>query len=514
MNDLRNGIEEQNEEMEIDLYQLLTDLWKNLRRLWWLVLLCVVLASGGFYAYQFLFQTPMYESTATFTVATGGESEGSASFYYDKSTADQLSKTFPYILESSYFSSVLKEQLGTRSINGTITAETITNSNVVTMKVESSDPQDAYDILTAAIAVYPETAHFVLGDISFEMLSEPEVPKAPYNQYGRVRTVLMGAAGGFLVALVICGLLALFCKNVNSPDEMKKFTSIRCLARLPRVRFKARSEKKDNRVTFGNDRLSYGYKESIRILANRLVKALASGKGKVILVTSTVAGEGKSVTAVNLAHKLGADGHSVLLVDGDLRKQNDGELLGYQGRYGLEDILEAESETAVLDKVLENSRDIRDTGICFLGGSRKNRQPAPVLSNEKVRGFLEMMRRKMDYIIIDSPPCALFQDASILAEYADGILYVVKYDKLSARKIRDGLRSLGGRKTQFLGYVFNDCPESSGGYGYGRYGYGKYGYGRYGYGRYSYGKYGGYGRRKKPEKTEVSDETNTTEKKE
>lgn len=512
MNDQRKGIEEQNEGMEIDLYQLAVNLWKNLRRLWWLVILCAVLGAGGFCAFQFLCRTPMYESSATFTVATGAES--GASFYYDSGTADQLSKTFPYILDSSYFRSVLQEQLGTGSLNGTITAETIANSNVVTMKVQSSDPQDAYDILTAAIAVYPETAHFVLGDISFEMLTQPEVPSAPYNQFGLARTVLMGAGGGSFLAVVICGLLALFFRNVSSTDEMKKFTSIRCLARLPKVRFKARSEKQDTRVTFFNERLPYGYRESIRILANRVVKALARTEGRVVLVTSTAAGEGKSVTAVNLAHKLGADGYRVLLVDGDLRKQNDGQLLGCQGRYGLKEVAEAESEAGALAGIVENSHSVRNTGICFLGGSEKETQPASILSSEKIRAFLALMRRKMDYIIIDTPPCGLFQDASILAEYADGILYVVKYDKLPARKIRDGLRTMGGQKKNFLGYVFNDCPEASGGYGYGRYGYGQYGYGRYGYGQYSYGKYGsrGYGLKKKKDEESVSAERSTVEK--
>lgn len=507
MNDLREEIEEQKEGMEIDLYLLLGELWKNLKNLWWLTVLLMVIGAGIFCVFRFGFQTPMYESSATFTVATGEESGGSFSFYYDSSTADQLSKTFPYILESSYFRSVLLDQLDTKSLNGTITAETITNSNVVTMKVQSTDPQDAYDILVAAITVYPETAHFVLGDISFEMLTEPVVPTAPYNQSGVLQTIITGASAGLVTALLFCSLLALFNRNVCSAEEMKKISSIRCLARLPRVRFKARSENRDTRVTFLNERLSFGYNESIRILANRVVKTLKQSSGKVLLVTSTVVGEGKSVTAVNLAHKLGTDGYKVLLIDGDMRKQSDGELLDIKGEYSLEDVLAAENEAGALAGVVRNSRVVRSTGVCFLGSGKTVSQPASLLSNEKIRYFVKAMREKMDYIIIDTPPCSMFQDAAILADYADGVLYVVKYDRLSARKIRDGLRTLGGQKAMIIGYVFNGCPEASGGYGYGRYGYGKYGYGRYGYGRYSYGKYGGrhYGLKKNKEEKSVEE---------
>lgn len=114
------------------------------------------------------------------------------------------------------------------------------------------------------------------------------------------------------------------------------------------------------------------------------------------------------------------------------------------------------------------------------------------MSSKRARRFLDTMRNRMDYIIIDSPPCTLFQDASILAEYADEILYVVKYDKLPSWKIRDGLKSIGNQKAVVSGYILNECPEMRGGYGYGRYGYGKYSYGKYGYGKYGYG-HRGYG---------------------
>lgn len=114
------------------------------------------------------------------------------------------------------------------------------------------------------------------------------------------------------------------------------------------------------------------------------------------------------------------------------------------------------------------------------------KQPAPLLSSRKAEKFLEEMRKRMDYIIIDTPPSGMFQDAGILADLADGILYVVKYDFVSQQGIREGLTALQGKKTPVLGYVFNQYPESSSEYGYGRYGYGGYGYSRYGYDRYRY----------------------------
>ena len=145
MADHRREIETEmhNDEMEIDLGRLFLGMWKSFRKLWWMVLALALAGALLFTVYQRVFREPVYACTATFTVTTGDESSGSYSFYYDSTTADQMSKTFPYVLESGFFRNALMEQLGTDTLNGTITAETIEDSNVVTMRAESPDAGSA-----------------------------------------------------------------------------------------------------------------------------------------------------------------------------------------------------------------------------------------------------------------------------------------------------------------------------------------------------------------------------------
>ena len=215
-------IKEQNDEVEIDLGRLIQSMWKSFRKLWWLVLALVTAGAAVFTVYQRFYNKPLYACTATFTVGTGDESSGSYSFYYDSTTADQMSKTFPYILESSFFRNTLLEQLGTDTLNGTITAETIEDSNVVTMRAESPSAEDARAILDTAIAVYPDTARFVLGDIQFNMLDEPSTPTEPFNQMGIKRSVAFGGLGGLVLSVCILGVLALFRQTARDQDEMKR----------------------------------------------------------------------------------------------------------------------------------------------------------------------------------------------------------------------------------------------------------------------------------------------------
>ena len=479
MEEIRHKIQGPYDEGEIDLLQLVSEVGKQIRRLWWLCVLLVLASTAAVMGMLFFARNPIYESSASFTVATGAES-GSYGFYYDSGTADQLSMTFPYILESGYFRSVLLEHLGTNELNGAITAETISGSNVVTMKVQSSSPQDAYAILTAAIEIYPEAAHFVLGDISFSMLTQPQIPTEPYNRPSMVKSGLMGVGLGILISLGILVLLSIFHKNMCSKEEMKRITSMRCLAMVPRVHIKARTKKRTMQLSFLNPSLPHSYTESIRVLKNRIAMAMESDGQKVLLVTSTVSGEGKSVTAVNLAGQLAMDGARVLLIDGDLRKQRDGQLLNLTAEYGLVEACQASDMEAVWNGIERNSAAMQEHGLLVLAGNKPMYQPAALLSSPALKRCVEGLRERVDYIIIDSPPCGLFQDTAILAECADGILYLVGYDRLPANAVRDGIHALGGQSAVFLGYAFNACPESRGGYGYGKYGYGRSG--EYGYG--------------------------------
>lgn len=470
------------EEMEIDLLELARDFFRVFRKFWWLFLLLMVVCAGGYGLYSYLTYTPAYRCSATFTVSAGDEESGSYSFYYDQNSADQLSKTFPYILDSSYFRSVLSEHLGQPSLNGTITAETVENSNMVTMTVESPNAQDALNILQTALEIYPETARFVLGATQFHLIDTPEMPEAPYNQPDLVRTGGIGILAGAAAGVIVLGVMAFFRRTAKSPEDLKRFTSLKCLAMIPYVKFKARNRKVQASLSALNERLPYGYRETIRALQIRLEREMAKNGEKILMVTSTMPDEGKSTVAVALAEMFASRGKKVLLVDGDLRKQKDAQLLGCGDGFGLQDIFREGRRPEVKIRRLKKQK------FWLLGSTRRIERPAGVLSHAGMPEVIRQLAGKMDYVILDTPPCGMFQDAALMEAYVDAVLYVVKYDAVPQQKIMESLSFLKGSGTRFLGYVFNSCPQGANDYGYGRYGYGRYGYGRYGYA--SYRRYG------------------------
>ena len=119
--------------------------------------------------------------------------------------------------------------------------------------------------------------------------------------------------------------------------------------------------------------------------------------------------------------------------------------------------------------------------ISYLCGSAAYKKPGSLLIHEKLEQLLNQLRQEYDLILLDAPPAELFADAGTLAQCADSVLYIIRYDYIQKWRILDCIYDLQKCGAEMMGYVFNAAPSRRGRYGYGRYGYGYYGY-SYGYG--------------------------------
>ncbi len=488
----------QQDELEIDLWVLLRDFIVGCTKFWWLVVLLAVLGAASMLLKDTGFYTPMYMSQATFTVTTNtsGDVSSSYNFYYDSSTAQQLSLTFPYILSSDLLTDAIMQDMGTTSINRSISATSISDSNMITMSVISSDPEDAQAILESAIRVYPDVARFVIGPTKFNMIDAPTLPTTPYNQPRYSVNFAKGAMAGAGIGILLIAVYAFLRKTVHKEEEIRQVINLKCLASIPNLKQKKRNKRRKQPLPSILDRrIDPYFVENMDSLYLRIIHEMETRKGKTILVTSTVSGEGKSVVALNLAYELAKNKHHVLLIDADLRKQDlRRQLKVADFNEGLQSL-----ENGV-DAAVHSISYLQDKGIYFLGGDRKIKDPSSLLSSENMETFMKFMHEYMDYVIIDAPPCEGFDDALVLENYVDGILYVVKQDYVQKRRIVDSISMLADTQADLIGYVFNGVSHMMHGYGYGRYGYGYYS--RYGhYGRY--GKSYGYG--KKQEKNNDSE---------
>lgn len=467
---------------QIDILRFLSIFLRGFRILWWTILLLAVLAGGFFALRSWRSYTPMYKSSVSFSVELAETSGYTYSYYYNSSTASQMAATFPYILESDLLIDLVKEELGTSYINGTISAQSVADTNLFILTVTSSSAQDAYDILQAVIIHYSDVSDYVIGDTQLTLIEEAVVADAPYNSPGIRNAALKGAVFGVILGLLLILIGGLARGTICRESEIEDVLNVRSFGSLPQVIFKKHRTEKDERLLLTDAKIPEGYRESVRSCALALEQELRKQKRKIVLFTSSSEGEGVSSAAENLAEAFSEMDCKVLLLEGDLTSVNSGaegtevglDDLLYGGR-GYEQALRQDAESSFLR----------------LGCRSKLRERAILSRGQEIGRVLSHYAEKMDYIFIDAPACTNLSQTAIFARHADAIVFVIRQDSVPVRRIAENIEEISSYGAVFSGCILNGMKESRPSYGYGyhyRYGYGS----RYGsrYGSHYGSRYG------------------------
>ena len=192
-------------------------------------------------------------------------------------------------------------------------------------------------------------------------------------------------------------------------------------------------------------------------------KIMFTGKGEkcpIFAVTSSLASDGKTTNAVNLAISFAIADQRVLLIDADMRKPSIHRHFGCESRNGLSEVLAGLTTEINLRKT-----DTEKLTILTAGQIPPN--PAELLSNDKMDTLLEYVRGYFDYVIIDTPPVNIVTDATVLAEKVTGYVFVAQSGKNHIRDIADALHQLEDMNANMVGMILNDpANEAENHYGY------------------------------------------------
>ena len=469
----------------IDISELLSRFFRELKKLWIPAIIVTAAFAVLFALRAKMNYTPMYQSRAMFTVSSGYSSDDilSYSYYYDNEAAKQLAAAFPYMLGTDVMNELVKNELGVSYINGSIRAEAVADTNLFILTVTSSDPQDAYDILEAVIASYPRVALYMVDYSQVIMKSEPTVPTAPYNSFSWKGSAVKGGILGLGLSCLAALVLAMMRKTIFSAADLKASANVPILASVARTSAKKRRSGKGI-ISLTHAGVDPDFVEAMRGLRIKLLRAMSEPGAQVILVTSTLPGEGKTTISANLALSLASSGLRTVLIDTDLRKQDTKAAVGVNDtRPGLPEYMTDSNikVASMLSPVPGSSLEV----ICSTAAKRR-----PPMNAHKLEQLIERLRPDYDYIVLDTPPCGIISDAKFICRCADAIVYVVRHDYASRNQIVDSMQELADQKAKLTGCVLNDTPAVSHSkrYGYGQYGYGKYGYGKTGYKKYGYGR--------------------------
>lgn len=206
--------------------------------------------------------------------------------------------------------------------------------------------------------------------------------------------------------------------------------------------------------------------ESMHLIREKLNYLLEQRSSPVIMITSTIPGEGKSLVASHLANAYAKTGRRVLLLGCDLRNPSLHRFLGVNSDRGLSSYLAGIEDDVT--KLICNAGDSLD--VLFGGAVPPN--PVQLLAGTRMSGLLESMKQVYDCIILDTPPVGMLAEGFALGKLADACVYVVRVNVLKKEALRLIAAISGEGRLPGMGIVLNGLREERGGYGYGYYGYG------------------------------------------
>lgn len=284
--------------------------------------------------------------------------------------------------------------------------------------------------------------------------SKPASPKKMFTLLGAI-------LAGFLIPFVFIYLKELFNNTIRSKHDLEKLTTVPIIGELPRIR------KSENQLVGVNDMSPMA--EAFRILITNMNFLLPKKeKGKVVFVTSSIKGEGKTFTSVNLALTLASPKHKVLIIGADIRNP---QLQRYNtSRKGLDGLTEFlyNSQEKIQD-IIHVSTFNPNLDVIYSGTIPPN--PTELLSNGRYQVLMDQLKEIYNYIIVDTAPLMLVTDTFLTSDLADTTIYVTRSGFTEKQVIDFANKQVNSKKIKNAAFVLNDVDKSNFGYG-NKYGYG------------------------------------------
>jgi len=298
-------------------------------------------------------------------------------------------------------------------------------------------------------------------------------PKSPSSP-NRKLIVLIAFAISFCFGVGIVILRDFLDSTIKNAEEVDRKLKSPMLGLLPLVNIGVKDEDAAEKAaaTAFTDETQTGFAESVRTLRTSITLTGLENPAQVILVTSSVPGEGKTTTACNIAEAFGQM-EKVLLIDADMRRPTMAKKLGLEpGKPGLSNAV------AYPDTIQDSIQTVEGLNIDVMSAGPIPPNPLELLASKKFREILESLRGQYQRIIIDSAPVHAVSDALYLSTVTDGVVYIVKADDTRDKLAAGGIERLRGSNARILGVVLNQVDverEAKYGGSYAGY-YDNYGY--------------------------------------
>ncbi|MGY1618334.1 polysaccharide biosynthesis tyrosine autokinase [Geodermatophilus sp. SYSU D00691] len=432
------------------------DYIRILREQWLLIVLAVALGVGA--AAAIWVSTPK-QYTAFLTMYVSAQSGGTADSAYNAGLlSEQRVASYVELTGSERVAEAVVERLeldeSPSALAQRISASASPETVLIYVAVSGEAPEEVASIANAVGDVVPDlvdeleapTTDTGTPPVAVRVVEPAAVPSAP-SSTGLSTTLIFG-----LIAGLVVGTAGAFARNaldtsVKTPERLRVITG------APNLGSVAFSPQVPQRPLTVHEDAQSPRSEAFRQLRTNLHFVDVEAPRRVILVSSSVAGEGKTTTVANLALAVAATGTRVVVVDADLRRPRIAKLLGLEGSVGLTSVL---VNRISVDQALQpgagGSFDVLTSGPL-------PPNPSELLASKAMELVIASLRERYDMVLIDAPPLLPVTDAAALAPSTDGVLLVCRYQRTTAAQLRAAVEALQAVSSAPLGTIFNMVPR-------------------------------------------------------
>ncbi len=457
---------------------------RNLLRNFWVIIMSAVIAVFGVYIVEHSIYTPEYKSSATLVVRAKASTSGA---YTNLSASMEMASIFTEVFTQATVKKMAAENIGLDSFKGTISAAVNGETNLLVLTVTANSPELAYKLLDSILEVYPSVSEAVFSNAAIDVLVQPEMPEKPSSTItSSLRNKVTICAVLLQIFLIV--LISFLRDTVKNPTGFEEKIDSKLIGTISHEKIHlSLSEflaKKKRALLINDVYASLKFTEDYQKIATKFEYLNKSAGSRVFTITSVAENEGKSTVAANVSLALASRGYNVILVDLDAHKPSLYKIFNYREnlKTELNDILAGSASPRELKLLKYKKSSLR---LALNKTPRKD--SSEWLGLEMTERCINAMKKKADFVIIDTPPLSVSADASGVIKLSDKSVLIVRTDRVKVSDINDTISTISDISGNLAGCILNNVykPFSF---------FGQMGSDERGYYNSKYQKYGSYKR--------------------
>lgn len=442
---------------ELNLKDLLTVIKR--KKISLIAIIVISIIAGIIYTYNYT--KPLYSSTATIILGKVSSSVNGQTLdnngtitESDLTLNSSLILTYSELVKSRTIMEQVKDNLGVdislETLMESVSVDRVNNSDLLAISVSNYSGQVAKNIVTKVVEVFSEQVKEIYKIDNVYVIDEPTVPTEPYN-INHSRDITIFTCFGIIIAVTYVFIYNILDNTVKSAEDIEELLKVKNLITIPLDK-----KKKSEIITFTENKAIIS--ETFRTLRTNVQFSSINTKGaQTLLVTSCLAGEGKSYVSANLAITFAQAGKKVVLVDSDMRRGRQALVFNIPNKNGLSNYISNIDSNGMeinwhLGEYIKKT-NIENLDVITAGSVPPN--PAELLESTKLVELIDNLKQYYDVVIFDGAPILPITDSLLISRLLVKTLLVASYNKTkkdSLIKAKTDIENVGGK---VIGTVLN-----------------------------------------------------------